>query len=358
QAGSLVAESHPPLTIELCDATATCTTAARSIVLDANWRWTNVGRRVFEAERNPALVVDGVNCYTGNEWDATLCPDGETCAAQCALEGADYANTYGITTAADELTLDFVTEHAYGTNVGSRVYLMEDDKYMLFQLKNKEFSLTVDDSQLGCGLNGAVYFVSMTDDGGKAEFPNNDAGAAYGTGYCDAHWQCPHDIKFIQGAANVDGWTGTSANSGAGKFGACCSEMDIWEANKFAQAFTPHPCEEDGLFKCEGLACGDDTDRQNGKCDKDGCDWAAYRLGATTFYGPGAGFTIDSSRPFQVDGVAHANPTVDFGGAEEIDSVTAGFCDAEKEAFDDPETFQRLGGLLQLGDQMEAGMVL
>jgi hypothetical protein len=118
------------------------------------------GQQAALARLASSPQVDGVNCYTGNEWDATLCPDGETCAAQCALEGADYANTYGITTAADELTLDFVTEHAYGTNVGSRVYLMEDDKYMLFQLKNKEFSLTVDDSQLGCGLNGAVYFVS------------------------------------------------------------------------------------------------------------------------------------------------------------------------------------------------------
>ncbi|KAJ1461989.1 glycosyl hydrolase family 7-domain-containing protein [Pelagophyceae sp. CCMP2097] len=364
QVGSLVPESHPPLTIELCAATGTCTVAARSIVLDANWRWTN---------------VDGVNCYTGNGWDAVLCPDGETCAAQCALEGADYQGTYGIATSGDELTLDFVTEHEYGTNVGSRVYLMDGDKYMLFKLKNKEFSMTIDDSHLGCGLNGAVYFVSMPEDGGSAAFPNNAAGADYGTGYCDA--QCPHDVKFIDGAANCEGWDGTTATSGSGKYGACCAELDIWEANSLAQSFTPHPCEEDGLYKCEGLACGDGDDRQNGVCDKDGCDWAAYRLGATTFYGPGAGFTVDSSRPFQIvtqfltddgsdtgdlveirrvyvqDSVSHANPTVDVGG-ENFDSTTDAFCDAEKDAFDDPETFQRLGGLRQMGDQMEAGMVL
>ncbi|KAJ3965581.1 concanavalin A-like lectin/glucanase domain-containing protein [Lentinula raphanica] len=26
----------------------------------------------------------------GNEWNATVCPDGTTCAANCALDGADY----------------------------------------------------------------------------------------------------------------------------------------------------------------------------------------------------------------------------------------------------------------------------
>jgi cellulose 1,4-beta-cellobiosidase len=138
----------------------------------------------------------------------------------------------------------------------------------------------------------------MPEDGGSAAFPNNAAGAKYGTGYCDA--QCPHDVKFIDGEANSEGWGGTSANSGSGKYGACCAELDIWEANSFANSFTPHPCEEDGLYKCQGLACGDGGDRQNGVCDKDGCDWAAYRLGATDFYGPGVGFSVDSSRPFRI----------------------------------------------------------
>ena len=45
-----------------------------------------------------------------------------------------------------------------------------------------------------CGLNGALYFVEMAKDGGKSKYAGNKAGAAYGTGYCDA--QCPHDIKF------------------------------------------------------------------------------------------------------------------------------------------------------------------
>merc|ERR1711904_408759 len=84
-----------------------------------------------------------------------------------------------------------------------RTYLMKDDyAYHLFQLKNKEFTYTVDDSQLDCGLNGALYFVQMEADGGAGKYGN--AGAKYGLGYCDA--QCPSDLKFINGEANSDGW--------------------------------------------------------------------------------------------------------------------------------------------------------
>merc|ERR1712146_873219 len=74
-----------------------------------------------------------------------------------------------------------------GRNVGSRNYLMDtEDTYKLFKLKNKEFTYTVDDSQLDCGLNGALYFVQMEADGGAGKYGN--AGAKYGLGYCDA--QC------------------------------------------------------------------------------------------------------------------------------------------------------------------------
>ena len=73
---------------------------------------------------------------------------------------------------------------------------------------------------------------------------DNNAGAAFGTGYCDA--QCPHDIKFIDGEANVIDWkpnpNDLSNNMGAGKYGSCCAEMDIWEANSMATAYTPHTC--------------------------------------------------------------------------------------------------------------------
>ena len=91
-----------------------------------------------------------------------------------------------------------MTSGPYSKNIGSRFYLLDegDNSYYMFKLKNKEFTFTVDVSELPCGLNGALYFVEMEQDGG-AHYPGNDAGAAFGTGYCDA--QCPHDIKWING---------------------------------------------------------------------------------------------------------------------------------------------------------------
>jgi cellulose 1,4-beta-cellobiosidase len=102
-----------------------------------------------------------------------------------------------------------------GNNIGSRVYLINGNKYEMFKLKNQEFTFDVDVSGLGmyhdchqsehrelthipgCGINGALYFVKMDADGGLAKYSTNKAGAPYGTGYCDA--QCPRDLKFIAG---------------------------------------------------------------------------------------------------------------------------------------------------------------
>ena len=64
--------------------------------------------------------------------------------------------------------LNFVTEHQYGTNVGSRLYLIDgDDKYMMFYLKNCEFTVDIDVSELYCGMNGAMYFIEMDEYGGR-----------------------------------------------------------------------------------------------------------------------------------------------------------------------------------------------
>ena len=57
--------------------------------------------------------------------------------------------------------------------------------YKMFHLKNREFAFDVDVSNLPCGLNGALYFVEMDQDGGLSEYATNKAGAKYGTGYCD-----------------------------------------------------------------------------------------------------------------------------------------------------------------------------
>ena len=185
QVGTQTAETHPSLSIQKCATGGQCQELSTSVTLDANWRWLhNTG--------------GATNCYTGNTWDASLCPDPATCSANCALDGADYAGTYGITSTGSALTLKFVTHGPYSTNIGSRVYLMADDtKYQMFKLLNQEFTFDVDVSNLPCGLNGALYFTEMDSDGGLTKYPNNKAGAKYGTGYCDA--QCPHDIKFING---------------------------------------------------------------------------------------------------------------------------------------------------------------
>jgi len=178
------------------------------------------------------------------------------------------------------------------------MYLMDGgNHYKQFKMANKEISFTVDVSNMPCGLNGAIYFSQMLEDGGKSEFGDDKAGADYGVGYCDA--QCPHDIKFIEGMANAEGWNPSSSdpNAGTGKYGSCCMEFDLWEANSISQAFTAHPCTISAPKKCEGQECGDNAsgDRFKGTCDKDGCDFATYRHGNHTFYGPGSNFDVDTT---------------------------------------------------------------
>ncbi|CAE6497606.1 unnamed protein product, partial [Rhizoctonia solani] len=129
QVGTLNREVHPSLPWAKCTKSGGCVTqSSGKIALDANWRWVH-------------STSGYMNCYTGQTWDSSLCPDGVTCAKNCALEGADYAGTYGITTSGDALTLKFVTQSA-NKNVGSRVYMMasDDTKYEMFKLKNQEFT--------------------------------------------------------------------------------------------------------------------------------------------------------------------------------------------------------------------------
>ena len=184
QVGTNTAETHPSLPWQKCTKAGCTTQSSGKIVLDANWRWLHT-------------TTGYTNCYTGNTWDATLCPDGKTCAANCALDGADYSGTYGITTSGNALTMKFVTTGSQ-KNIGSRVYMMASDtSYEMFKVLNQEFTFDVDVSNLPCGLNGAVYFSQMDADGGMSKYPTNKAGAKYGTGYCDS--QCPRDIKFING---------------------------------------------------------------------------------------------------------------------------------------------------------------
>lgn len=75
--------------------------------------------------------------------------------------------------------------------------MADDTNYQMFSLLNTEFTFDVDVSNLGCGLNGALYFVAMDKDGGMSKYSGNKEGAKYGVAYCDG--QCPRDLKFING---------------------------------------------------------------------------------------------------------------------------------------------------------------
>jgi cellulose 1,4-beta-cellobiosidase len=375
QAGTNTPEQPLNLNIQSCAAGGTCNNENTLVTLDSNWRWTH-------------HINDYVNCYTGNAWDQTFCPDADTCTENCALDGvaqADWAGTYGVTATGNQLSLKFVTNGPFSKNIGSRTYLLENPTtYKMFRLLNKEFSFDIDDHELDCGLNGALYLIEMDPDGGMAKHPTNKCGAKYGTGYCDA--QCPHDMKWIDGKANIKEWIGSpdDPNSGRGHYGACCAEFDLWEANSRSQAFTSHPCSVQGYHSCEAVECGDTEsgDRYRGVCDKDGCDFASYRHGDRQFWGPGAGFTVDSSRKVQVvtqfitdsgtdtgnlveirrvyvqDGNVIENSVVNFPGHPADDSITDTFCASTKTLFGDENDHLAKGGLREMGQALGRGMVL
>ncbi len=96
QPGTVKPENHPPLPIQSCTKSGGCQTEQKSVVVDANWRWTHT-------------VKGYTNCYTGESWDSIICPDDITCAKNCALDGADYQGTYGVATSGSSLRLAFYT---------------------------------------------------------------------------------------------------------------------------------------------------------------------------------------------------------------------------------------------------------
>lgn len=353
------------------------------------------------------------NCYTGNEWNTTACPDNKSCASNCAVDGADYKATYGITASGNSLQLKFITKGTYSTNIGSRTYLMQDDStYQMFKFTgSQEFTFDVDLSNLPCGFNGALYFVSMDADGGLKKYPSNKAGAKYGTGCVPkftrlppANWSLDtvmHNAHAISSSStaryspnlsiylnmmmtdnnsqgNVDGWKPSTndPNAGVGGHGSCCAEMDIWEANSVSTAVTPHSCSTIEQTRCEGDSCGGtySADRYAGVCDPDGCDFNSYRMGVKDFYGKGK--TVDTSKKFTV-----VTQFIGTGDSMEIkrfyvqggktipqpdstvpgvtgNSITTAFCDAQKKAFGDNYTFKDKGGMANMAKALANGMVL
>lgn len=246
-------EVHPKLPTWKCTHDGGCVQQDTSVVLEWN--------------RHSIHTANGTSCTTlGAEGFATgvdpsLCPDTATCAKNCVVEGVDYASN-GLSTSGSALTL---RQYMNGRSVTPRAYLLgPDGNYVTVKLLGQEMSFDVDLSALPCGENGALYLSDMDATGGRN--PHNTGGADYGSGYCDA--QCP-----------VHAWKNGQVNTN--KTGYCCAEMDILEANSRASSWTPHPC-------------------LNGTCHKGGCGYNPYRLGYRSYYGPGANFTIDTSRPFTV----------------------------------------------------------
>ncbi|KAG8915490.1 hypothetical protein FRC02_004499 [Tulasnella sp. 418] len=357
QAGTLVAETHPPLTWQTCNASGSCQNVAGSITLDADWRWLH--------ETNSYG-----GCWGAGGWINPPCGPPNVCAQSCALEGADYSGTFGITTSGNALSLKYLTQGPSGPNVGSRVFLMASNTlYQTFKLKNREFRFDIDVSKVGCGVKSSLYFVGMDADGGIQKYPGNKAGAKYGTGYCDA--KCPRNVRFINGEANTLNWYQVGPRW-EGHVGSCCMEIDLWEGNSISNAFTHHPCQISEQYRCQDTEC-------NEICDKDGCDFNSYRNGATTFYGPGR--TVNSNNKFTVitqfhtvdgtdtgtlseirrlyvqNGVVIQNSQLQLPGIGSYNSITENYCYFQKIAFNDPDYFSQYGGF-QVDSALDKGLVL
>jgi len=133
------------------------------------------------------------------------------------------------------------------------------------------------------------------------------------------------------------------------------------------------------VYKCSGALCGN-ADRYAGVCDKDGCDYNPYRLGAQSFYSPN--MTLDTSRKFTVvtqfitttgdekgdlreirriyvqDGKVIENALVQVQGIDKGNSLTDEFCAQKQKTFGGVDSFKNQGGMKGMGAALKRGMVL
>ena len=193
--GTITPENHPSLSWQRCTtSSSSCEAVPASIVLDAE-------QRVYYF-LNDSSGAD--LCYEGNEWDL-LCDnlDRPFCIESCGLDGAEYESVYGISTDGDSLELRYRTAAAQDASasksLNAQVFLLEEggDRYQTFTLAGNEVAFDVDLSAVPCGLNAALRFVQMDPDGGMARYEENEAGARYGLGYCDA--TCSRELKYVGG---------------------------------------------------------------------------------------------------------------------------------------------------------------
>ncbi|KUI65264.1 putative endo-beta-1,4-glucanase celB [Cytospora mali] len=348
QIGHAIPEKHPKLITYRCTERGGCVQRDTAVVLDEFYR------KIHEVNDTT------VSCGTWAGLNTSLCPDAGACAKNCAVEGVDYAAN-GVQTDGDALVMNQFVKAPNGTylSAGPRAYLLDvgGKDYELFQLLNMEITFDVDVSKLVCGMNGALYLTEMEANGGRSR-TLNPAGAAYGTGYCDA--QCPK-LAWINGVANPNL-----------THGACCNEMDLLESNALVEDMTPHACNISGVYLCTG---DDECDQATGVCDEYGCGWNPYVYNVTEFYGPGRNYTINTQRNFTVvtqfitdDGTSSGSlieirrlyvqgGRVIRNAAITVEGITTSvmddaYCNATA------SWFQQRGGLADMGEALGRGMVL
>jgi cellulase len=179
---------HPKLQTWKCTNRGGCVSQNTALVLDSGTHWIH--------QRNDSSKAC-TSSSTSSGLDASVCPDAATCAQNCVIEGiTDYAS-HGVVTNGSALHMRQLASD--GSTLSPRLYLLAEGEkeYEMLQLTGNELSYDVDVSALPCGMNGALYLSEMSSVGGDS--PLNKAGAAYGTGYCDA--QC-FTQPFINGVVS------------------------------------------------------------------------------------------------------------------------------------------------------------
>ncbi|KAF4634697.1 hypothetical protein G7Y89_g3409 [Cudoniella acicularis] len=330
-------ENHPKLQTYQCTKSTGCKPQTSRLVLD---------EMTHPIHQLSAPSLPCTNLTSSSSPNSTICPDALNCAKNCVIEGITDYTPHGVQTSGSSLSLSMLEN---GTSVSPRVYLLDEEgkKYDMLKLTGKEFTFDVDVSKLPCGMNGALYLSEMEADGGASKSSESKTGAAYGSGYCDAQCYVP---AFLNGQPNVK------------SLGACCNEMDIWEANNVATSIAPHVCNQTSFYGCSGAECG-----FNGVCDQWGCSYNPYGQGNKDYYGPG--LKVDTRRPFTVvtqfptsnttgkltairrlyvqDGKVIKNAAVNITGTKAFDEVDTEYCSRPGGG-----TFMSLGGVEAMGDAL------
>ncbi|KAJ3992226.1 concanavalin A-like lectin/glucanase domain-containing protein [Lentinula boryana] len=221
-------------------------------------------------------------------------------------------------------------------------------EYQTFKLVNQEFTMDVDVSQLPCGLNGAVYFSQMDADGGMARFPGRqEPSLELDTVTLNAPTT---SSSLMEKYAPL-----LSPHTGTGATGTCCAEMDIWEANSLSAAVTPHPCTVTEQTSCTGSTCSSPNSTAGEILLSMVREWLSTPPNpslSSPSLSPRTTSPLVRFLPFAVstsNGVVIQNSETNIPGITATNEITTQFCEEQKTAFGDIETFDQMGGLAGMG---------